>query len=191
MRGAKVWDPRQALQRAGTQLAMPIVWACATDAAGFASLLVAGVGPIQDFGLMMALGAVLVIVSVALLVPGLALAGRVDADPQRAWGEDRLDASLRRLLDWVERRPKTVGVVTLLVGGGLTAGVFRIDVETDFTKNFRRWQSDRAGPTSRSKIAWAGPLSGTLSCPLPTGSIGPTWPESASSRPCCGAMQPV
>jgi predicted RND superfamily exporter protein len=129
--------PREALQQAGTQLAMPIAWACATDAAGFASLLVAGVGPIQDFGLMMALGALLVIVSVALLVPGLALAGRVDADPHRAWGEDRLDSSLRRLLDWVERRPKTVGAITLLVGGSLAAGIFRIEVETDFTKNFR------------------------------------------------------
>ena len=130
--------PADALQRAGTLLALPILWACATDAVGFASLLIARVGPIQDFGLMMATGAMMVIVSVALVVPGLALWGRMDPDPQRAWGEARLDHGLRHVLTWVERWPKTIGAITMFVALTLAAGSFRIDVETDFTKNFRR-----------------------------------------------------
>jgi len=68
--------PREALLSAGTLVAAPICWACATDAVGFGSLTTASVGPVQDFGVMMALGSLLVIVAVALLVPGLALIGR-------------------------------------------------------------------------------------------------------------------
>ncbi|MEX1224256.1 MAG: MMPL family transporter, partial [Pirellulales bacterium] len=57
---------REALSRAMTLLAVPIVLACLTDAVGFSSLLIARVGPIQDFGIMMAIGSLLVIVSTFL-----------------------------------------------------------------------------------------------------------------------------
>jgi predicted RND superfamily exporter protein len=129
--------PREALLRAGALLAAPIFWACATDAVGFGSLQVASVGPIQDFGAMMAVGSMLVILSVALLVPGLALWGRIDADPKRAWGEGRLEAGLGRTLAAVERRPKLIAAVVFLVAAGAAAGSYRLRVETDFTANFR------------------------------------------------------
>ncbi|HEV3002968.1 MAG TPA: MMPL family transporter, partial [Pirellulales bacterium] len=86
---------RQALELAGDRLAAPIFWACATDAAGFGSLMVSQVGPVHDFGLMMLVGSLLALVSIALVVPGLSLAGRFDADPRRAWGEHGLDFGLR------------------------------------------------------------------------------------------------
>ena len=130
-------SPREALTRAGVLLAAPIFWACTTDAIGFASLCAARVGPVQDFGLMMAIGALLVVLSVALVVPGLALAGRFDADPKRVWGEGALDANLDRLVTIVARRPLMIGL--LAVGGVVAAGAgaSKLQVETDFTKNFR------------------------------------------------------
>ena len=130
-------SPRDALAHTGGLLAVAIFWACSTDAVGFASLTTAEVGPVQDFGLMMAVGSLLVVVSVALLLPALALMGRADPDPKRAWGEGFLDAGLDQLLRWVRRWPKTVVLTTLLVASAAAAGVYRLEVETDFTRNFR------------------------------------------------------
>ncbi|MGH7192153.1 MAG: MMPL family transporter, partial [Candidatus Saccharimonadales bacterium] len=61
--------PRAALTLAGEQLGAPIFWACMTDAAGFASLMVSRVGPVHDFGLMMLVGSLLTLVGIALFVP--------------------------------------------------------------------------------------------------------------------------
>jgi predicted RND superfamily exporter protein len=129
--------PKEALIGAGTLLAAPIVWACATDAVGFCSLLAANVGPVQDFGVMMAIGALTVIVSVALLVPPLALLGRFDVDPKQAWGEHLLESQLAQMFRCVVQKPKTVGAVTLVIGMTVAAGALRLQVESDFTKNFR------------------------------------------------------
>src|SRR3990172_2009982 len=107
-------SPREALHRTGTDLAAPVFWACATTAVGFASLTLAKVGPVEDFGWMMALGSLLVLASVVLVLPGLALLGRWDADPKRAWGEKVLDRQLSSAVRWVERWPKTVGLVVVV-----------------------------------------------------------------------------
>lgn len=129
--------PREALLGALTILILPITWACCTDAAGFGSLLVTNVGPVQDFGLMMAIGSLLVIVSVLLVLPALALAGPAASDPQRAWGEKALDVGLHRLVHWVEHRPWLVGGGALVITAICSAGMFNLQVESDFTKNFR------------------------------------------------------
>lgn len=55
------------------QLAAPVSWAILTDIAGFTSLMLAEVGPVQDFGLMMAVGAAFVLPGVLFLAPTLAL----------------------------------------------------------------------------------------------------------------------
>ncbi|HUG66365.1 MAG TPA: MMPL family transporter [Pirellulaceae bacterium] len=129
--------PREALTRAGTLLTVPIFWACATDTVGFGALLVADVGPIQDFGRMMAIGSFLVLVSVALVVPALALVGRFNTIPKEAWGEARLAAGLIKLPERAARHPFLITAVMILVLGLGVTGVLRLQVETDFTKNFR------------------------------------------------------
>jgi len=130
-------SPREALHRTGTDLAAPVFWACATTAVGFASLTLAKVGPVEDFGWMMTLGSLLVLASVALVLPGLALLGRWDADPKRAWGEKVLDRQLSWVVRWVERWPKTVGLVVVVFAAWAAWGTRRLEVESDFTKNFR------------------------------------------------------
>lgn len=129
--------PREALTRAGTLLAAPIFWAIATDTVGFGALLAADVGPIQDFGRMMVIGSLLVLVSVALVVPALALVGRFDNIPKQAWGESHLSAGLTRLPERAAKHPLLTTVVMLLVSALSVTGVLRLQVETDFTKNFR------------------------------------------------------
>jgi predicted RND superfamily exporter protein len=129
--------PRKALLVAGTLLATPIMWTCLTSAAGFGSLLAAEVGPVRDFGLMMVFGSLLVLVGVGLFLPGLALAGGRYVDPQWAWGETRLTAVLRRSMDIVLRWPKTIAALSFLVVLAVAIGCYRLEVESDFTKNFR------------------------------------------------------
>ncbi|MEK6248003.1 MAG: MMPL family transporter, partial [Planctomycetales bacterium] len=127
----------KAIVQAGRMLTIPIVLACLTDAVGFAALFRSRVGPVQDFGVMMAIGALMVIVSVAVLVPALALVGRFDVDPRRAWGERSLDTSLARLVDLLLKRPKLLGSISAIVALVVALGAMRLNVETNFTRNFR------------------------------------------------------
>ena len=68
--------PVEALKQTLHQLAAPIFFACLTDAAGFAALMTSQVGPVHDFGLMMAIGSLMVLLSVVLAVPGIVILGR-------------------------------------------------------------------------------------------------------------------
>jgi uncharacterized protein len=130
--------PHDAMVITGGALAGPIFWACITDTAGFGSLLVSRVGPVHDFGLMMSLAAVLTLFAIMMLVPGLSLAGRIDADPKRAWGEGHLDFSLHWLSSLIERRPKMLGAAVLAITVPALLGTYWLEVESDFTKNFLR-----------------------------------------------------
>ncbi len=129
--------PREALCRAAGLLAVPAFWSCATTVAGFASLLVAKVAPVRDFALMMALGTLMVLVSVMMIVPGLVLLGRYDPDPKTAWGEKYLEKILGRTARFVHRRPGTLGLVIVIVVVAAGLGNARLELESDFTKNFR------------------------------------------------------
>lgn len=130
--------PQAAFVETIALLAAPVFWSCATDAVGFGSLMVADVGPVRDFGLMMAAGSMLVIISTLLVLPGLILIGRFDADPRHAWGEERLGVGLDWLIERAVRRPGRVAASLLALAVFAFVGVLRLEVETDFTKNFRQ-----------------------------------------------------
>lgn len=129
--------PREALHATGNELALPILWTFLTDTAGFGALLIARVGPVQDFGLMMVVGSIVALFSVSMVLPGMALWGRFASDPQRAWGEGALEIGLHRVVNWVQGRPKTVGIVALALLAVASLGSMRLEVDTDFTNNFR------------------------------------------------------
>lgn len=130
-------SPREALLACGGFLVTPIIWTCLTDTAGFGSLLGARVGPINDFGKMMTMGSLVALASAAAILPGLALWGKFDPDPHRAWGERNLDVGLHSLIRWIERWPWPIGLATAALVGWSMLGYLWLDVETDFTKNFR------------------------------------------------------
>ncbi|MCC9606371.1 MMPL family transporter [Blastopirellula sp. JC732] len=130
-------EPEPALIETGKLLATPIFWACATDAVGFSALMVTKVGPVHDFGVMMAVGAMLVIVSVCLLLPGIILIGAYGSDAGRIWGEGRLDGGLSLTVHWVERHPVLIVLFSVVMLSAAIVGSLRLEVESDFTKNFR------------------------------------------------------
>ena len=130
-------EPAAAMQQTLARLLWPVAGAIATDMIGFGSLIASRVGPVHDFGIMTALGAGLVLVAVVLTAPFLALAGRFDADPRRAIGEGGLERGLDALVQRIVAKPKTILLATGLTVAVAVAGMARLTVETDFTKNFR------------------------------------------------------
>ncbi len=132
------FEPEAALRQAITLLFWPVVGAIATDIVGFGSLVFSRVGPVHDFGIMTAVGALMVLVSAALAVPFLALAGRFDADPRRAWGEAVLELGLDGLVKRIVRRPGRILLLSTAVVTLAIAGMRWLEVETDFTRNFRQ-----------------------------------------------------
>ncbi|MGM0488140.1 MAG: efflux RND transporter permease subunit [Planctomycetota bacterium] len=128
---------RAALVATGTALAVPIFWACSTDAVGFLSLTIAKVGPVQDFGIMTSIGSLWVLVSTALLVPALALWGRFDADPHQVWGDSRLGGGLTRLVHSAQHHKRRLILLLIVLLTASATGLTQLKVETDFTRNFR------------------------------------------------------
>jgi predicted RND superfamily exporter protein len=118
-------------------LLWPICGAIATDIVGFAALTASQVGPVHDFGVMTAIGAGMVLLGVGLVLPFLALFGRFDDHPRRAWGETALEATLDGIVRRIVRRPRTILASVAVVVGVAVAGMHRLEVETDFTRNFR------------------------------------------------------
>lgn len=129
--------PEQALEHSIAIVFWPTIGAIATDVIGFGSLIASRVGPVHDFGIMTAIGALMVLVSAALVVPFLALVGRFGCDPLHAWGEGTLESGLDRLVKRLLGCPRRVLVVFVMVVVVAVAGMSRLEVETDFIKNFR------------------------------------------------------
>jgi predicted RND superfamily exporter protein len=131
------FEPALAMQQTLARLLWPVAGAIATDMIGFGSLIASRVGPVHDFGIMTALGAGLVFVAVLMAVPFLALAGRFDTDPRRSVGEGALEHALDRVVQRIVARPASILVATLVLATVAMAGMSRLTVETDFTRNFR------------------------------------------------------
>jgi len=136
-----------ALRSSMNRLWIPIVGACVTDAIGFGSLLLSRVGPVQDYGSMMAIACSVVLAGIFMIVPTLALIGldTGSAIPPR-WdsyrlgvvpGESSVQFVLNRILDIVcfHRRSIYVGAIAILIWSIL--GSAKLKVETDFLKNFQ------------------------------------------------------
>jgi predicted RND superfamily exporter protein len=130
--------PQQALVEAIHLLFWPVIGAIATDIIGFGSLITSRVGPVHDFGIMTAIGAGMVLLAAGSTVPFLALAGRFDTDPRRAWGEGYLDLGLDRLVRRIVSHPGRILLGSTALVAAAMAGAFWLEVETDFTRNFRR-----------------------------------------------------
>ncbi|MFN0054000.1 MAG: efflux RND transporter permease subunit [Planctomycetales bacterium] len=131
-------DRAAALAHTLAQLATDVFWVSATTAAGFAAQLSSHVYPVKSFGIMMTLGSMLIVVAIAVLLPGGVLLGRFASDPDVSTGENsRLGRALARMCHWVERHPWRVLGICLAVTAVALCGTFRIRLETDFSRNFR------------------------------------------------------
>lgn len=129
--------PTDALLKASQILAVPILFACLTDAAGFASLMTSRVEPVYDFGLMMTIGCVMVLVSVLLVVPGIVLWGHGPAVEAENQGERKLRKALDQLLSWSSQHRQLLYGAGVVMTAVALFGCLRLERETDFTRNIR------------------------------------------------------
>lgn len=152
--------PEEALQESWIRLKRPVAWACITDAIAFAALGISKVGPVQDYGYMMALSSLVVLLGIVMLVPTLALTPLLNRSWERRFGiavdlnasqqegnqgsAEKLRVSSDRLSDWLVSLLNTlIPRSKVLVWGALLAfvmslwGASLVQVETNFIKNFR------------------------------------------------------
>lgn len=130
-------DRETALTRALSMLLPPIFWTTATTALGFAAVLTSHVTPVRSFGIMMTVATMLVLVALAGIFPGGALIGRWSADPGSALAEQHLMGGLMQVTRSVKDYPKTLAGLFFGIVAFAGLGFTRIEVETDFSKNFR------------------------------------------------------
>lgn len=129
---------QESVQWALEILLVPIFWACVTDAAGFAALLFADTGPVRDFGLMMSVASLCVLLGIVMIVPGLSLLGRsIGFEPKLAWGEGNLKSALTASTGFMQGRARLIALSIALISIVISSGIYRLQVETDFTRNFK------------------------------------------------------
>jgi len=131
------FDRVEAMRETLTLLAVDVFWVCATTAAGFAAELSSHVFPVRSFGVIMTLGSMLVLVAIAAILPGGVLLGRHTADPDVRAVDKQLGHWLGVLGGWIEHYPWRLLGICLVMTAISLAGMLRIRVETEFTKNFR------------------------------------------------------
>lgn len=130
-------DRVDALRETLALLATDIFWVCATTAMGFAAELSSHVFPVRSFGVIMTLGSMLVLAAIAAIFPGGVLLGRHTADPDVTAVDKHLGRWLGVLGHWIEFHPWRLLAVCLAATALSLAGMTRIRVETEFTRNFR------------------------------------------------------
>lgn len=151
-----------ALRTTIAELLSPIFWTCGTTAVGFAALLSSNITPVRSFGLMMSVATLLVFVVVGLVAPGgLARWFRPSGSPDDETLPDPDQPPQRSLLDMfigdpvpppaerhligvlrftsrlVAASPGTVAATAVLIVAFSALGLARLQVETDFSRNFR------------------------------------------------------
>ena len=130
--------PREpAFRETMLRLGPPIFWTCVTTACGFGALLSSQLVPVQSFGLMLAIAVLMVMIVVAVILPGGVLLFRGDPAPLPIAAETWLVRFLHHLGRGVDKHPRMwlAGLIVLMSLTGVGLGMLR--VETDFSKNFR------------------------------------------------------
>lgn len=130
-------DREAALRKSLRELCPCSFWTVTTTAAGFAAELVSSVKPVQSFGIMMTVGSMLILATGAVFLPGGVLLGERGFVARPTLAANRLGRELSRVNDWVEHHPRPTTIACAALTLFALAGMFRLRVETNFSKNFR------------------------------------------------------
>ena len=141
---ARGLSQRDAAVRAFAMLTLPILWTCATDAAGFVALYASGILPVRQFGIMVAVSAIAVLVSVLLIAPAVMMlpASRLQ------FGLGKLVAIQEAISRRLRRSCQQITTVSIMNRGWCLGFVIvalllalpvvgRVQTETSFLNNFR------------------------------------------------------
>jgi predicted RND superfamily exporter protein len=130
-------DTRSAAEQTFKDLWHPVVWTVITIAVGFAALLVSEIVPVRSFAIMMTLGTMMVLVITFAVLPAAFISGSKVPVPGRVKLEDQLDRVLDRMAHLIDRHPLGTTVICVVLTVVTAPGLLMMQVETDFSKNFR------------------------------------------------------
>lgn len=131
-------DRYQSFLATFSHLATPILLTCLTTAIGFAALLISNVVPVRSFAIMMAFATLLIPVLCLFVFPVGILTGKREMPAQAPVGESKIVALLQRFCLWSNRHPRIILCLTFGLGFWATIGLSKIQVETDFSQNFKQ-----------------------------------------------------
>jgi predicted RND superfamily exporter protein len=131
------YEPLEAFRKTIVELSPAIFWTTVTAAAGFVSLLSSDITPVRSFGTMMTLGTMLVLLTGGTLLPAGVLYRPERADIPTGATEQKLVGILGGVTTWVERWAGWVIGAVILLSVASVFGLFRLKLDTDFTRNFR------------------------------------------------------
>jgi hypothetical protein len=128
--------PEEAAKRTWCGLLGPIFWSLITTGVGFASLASSEIVPVRQFGWMMGLGTMLVLVGIVLLSPFF-LAGGGQQERSIKPTERLLKRGLLRLVRLVHAQPWWILGSAALLALVALCGITRLKAESNFLRNFR------------------------------------------------------
>lgn len=130
-------DARTAALQTLRELWHPVFWTVVTIAIGFAALLVSDIVPVRSFAIMMTLATLMVIVVTLAVLPAAFASGVKIPVPGRVRLEDKLDRTLNRMAILIDKHPFATAAVCLVLTAVTAPGLLMMQVETDFSRNFR------------------------------------------------------
>lgn len=150
----KIGDRRKTIEHVMDQLFMPMLYTSLTSAAGFLSLALTPIPPVQTFGLFVALGIMLAWVLTILFVPAYVMMLKEESladfgisKKNKPASETALFSHLRWLKNFTFDRARLVMVLTLLVLAVAGYGISKIQINDNpvkwFTKNHPIREADR------------------------------------------------
>lgn len=137
LRTARGLTPAEACRQTFRELWHPVFWTVVTIAVGFAALLVSEIVPVRSFAIMMTLGTLMTLLLTLLVMPAALAAGKHVPVPGRVVLEDHLDRALSRVARFIDQHPRRASIVCFLILAVTTPGLLLMQVETDFSRNFR------------------------------------------------------
>ncbi len=150
-------DKKWILFQSVRQISVPCLYTSATQVAGFATLVISGIRPVMDFGILMAIGLSLAYVVNFTFFPAAILLFPKGAPPPKHLAT--LEKSPVAFLASFSQRNRTViGILAALVLVIGVTGIMRLRVENRFIDYFRR-----NTPISRGLMAIDNRLGGTTS----------------------------
>ncbi|MFM7058566.1 MAG: efflux RND transporter permease subunit [Planctomycetota bacterium] len=129
--------PAAACQQTLRELWHPVFWTVVTIAVGFAALLVSQIVPVRSFAIMMTLGTLMTLLLTVLVMPAALAGGQTIPIPGRVALEDHLDQTLGRIAQFIVHHPRRATLACCLLLAVTTPGLLLMQVETDFSRNFR------------------------------------------------------
>lgn len=130
-------NPHDATLRTLRELWHPVLWTVVTIAVGFAALLVSDIIPVRSFAIMMTLGTLMVLVVSLAVLPATFASGSYIPIPGQVRMEEKLDRMLDRMAHAIDRHPVATAVWCLVLTAVTAPGLFIMQIQTDFSKNFR------------------------------------------------------